>query len=367
MDLRAHTVILGSEVLPAAELAAWADLADRAAEPNPFLRPEFVVAGVEERGDRIELLTVRDGARWVACLPVRRAARWRHLPLPCLAPWLPEYAYLATPLVDRDALEPAVHALLGAAISDRRAAALVLDPVDPSGPVGAALWAAAGAHGTAPVVYASFERALLRRRPENTYLAEAVSARGRKKLRSGVRKLADELGGEAVGVDRSNEPDARMAFLVLERSGWKGEQGTALASTPGDAAFFERMGAGMATAGRLQILALEGGGRTAAMQCNLVDGDAVYAFKVAHEPSLAHVSPGVALELRAIDFFHEGMTAGFVDSCAAPDAALVNRLWPDRRPLRTLLVPTRARRARLVRPAARAEAAARRLRRRLRR
>jgi CelD/BcsL family acetyltransferase involved in cellulose biosynthesis len=354
--------------LTVAEIAAWSDLADRAAEPNPFLRPEFVLAALERRrGGDVELLVVREGDRWLACTAFRRAERWRWLPLPFLAPWLPEYTYLATPLVDRDAVAPASEALVRALARERRAAALVLDPVDATGPVAAGLIAAAAARGLAPVVSARFERAALRRRPANTYLEEAVSSRGRRKLRSRARKLRQALGPGAGVADRSADPTAPVEFLALERSGWKGEAGTALDSTPGDATFFARMCADMAAAGRLQILALEGGGRTAAMQCNLVDGDVMFAFKVAYEPALAHLSPGVALEIAAVEIFHERMTAVLADSCAAPDSALINRLWPDRRALMTLLLPTGARTARLVGPALRAEAAARRAYHRLRR
>jgi len=350
--------------LAPAEVAAWSALADRAAEPNVFLRPEFVLAGLAGRAADTELLVVRgDADRWVACLAFRRAARWGRIRLPALAPWLPEYAYLATPLVDRECVGEATAALVGAVAAERRAAALVLDPIDAAGPVAAGLLAAATDRGSPPVIAARFERAALRRRPEKTYLEEAVSSGGRKKLRSRARKLHQALGDGAGVADRSADESAPAAFLAMEQSGWKGEEGTALASTPGDAAFFTSMCTGMAAAGRLQILTLEGGGRTASMQCNLVDGEMMFAFKVAYAPELADLSPGVALELAAIDVFHDDMTVGLADSCAAPDAALVNRLWPDRRPLMTLLLPTGARYARLVGPAVRGEALALRARR----
>ncbi len=358
-DVAAVASVLSPGTLPADELAAWGALADRAAEPNPFLRPEFVLAGLEGRARDTELLVVRDGARWLACAAFRRAKRWGPIPLPVLAPWLPEYAYLATPLVDRDAVAAGTAALVGALTGERRAAALVLDPVDATGPVGAGLIAAVQARGLAPVEAARFERAALRRRPGNTYLDEAVSTGGRKKLRSRARKLRAELGPDAGVVDRSGDTSAPAEFLALERAGWKGDEGTALASTPGDAVFFTHMCAGMADAGRLQVLELAGGGTTAAMQCNLVDGDVMFAFKVAHAPALAALSPGAALELAAIDVFHDQMSATLADSCAAPDSTLINRLWPDRRPLMTLVLPTGARHARLVGPALRAERRAR--------
>ena len=67
-------VRLDAGSLDAADRAAWSDLADRAVEPNPFFRPEFVLPSVRHHDVPVELIVVRDEtrSRWVACLPVRR-------------------------------------------------------------------------------------------------------------------------------------------------------------------------------------------------------------------------------------------------------------------------------------------------------
>ncbi len=359
---RPSAAILSSRDLREDDVRAWRALADRALEPNPYLRPEFVLSSAEASGDDAALVTVRDEERWLGLLPVGLAKRWRRTPLPCLAPWLPEYAYSGTPLIDRDAREPALSALLDLLAAERRAAALVLHPFDPTGPIGAGLLLHMGERAIAPFVYADFERAAIRRRPESTYLAESVSAAGRKKLRSRKRALGRELGAETVLVDRSHEPAAWDAFLELEHAGWKGEHGSSLASDERDAAFFRGMCAGMAAAGHLQILGLEAAGRTVAMQCNLIDGPSVYAFKVAYDAAFARFSPGVLLEVEAIEHFHRALQdVELLDSCADPDNELINRIWPDRRRLQTLVIPTGAQRARLIRPTMGVEVAVRRV------
>lgn len=364
---RARAGIVSTKAIDSDAVRAWTALADRAAEPNPFLRPELVLAAAGARAPEIHLAVVRDAERWLACLPVVRRPGWGRLPLPCLAPWLPEYAYLATPLIDADALDFAIGALVELLARDRISAAVVLDPIDPLGPVGRGLRTAMAAAGHAPVVYADFERADLRRRAQETYLQEAVSGAGRKKLRKQSRVLAEALGAPLTVADRSSEPAAVEAFLDLEAAGWKGEQGTALASRPSDAAFFRAACAGFAASGMLELLALEVDGRTVAMQCNFIDGREGFGFKVAYDPSLERFSPGSVLEVEAIGRFHRATAPDRIDSCAAPDSPLVNRLWPDRRRLQTLLLPTRAPQARLLGPAVRAEHAARTLRRRVRR
>ena len=79
--------------------------------------------------------------------------------------------------------------------------------------------------------------------------------------------------------------------------------------------------------------------RTAAMQCNLAAGDTLFCFKVAFDDDLARYSPGVQLELAAVEAFHDSAGLALVDSCAEPDNELINGLWPDRRTLSTLVFP----------------------------
>jgi len=99
--------------------------------------------------------------------------------------------------------------------------------------------------------------------------------------------------------------------------------------------------------GRLQILTLGTADRAAAMQCNLTAGDTLFCFKVAYDDELARFSPGVQLELAAVDVFHAAGALALVDSCAEPDNELINGLWPDRRTLTTLVFPAAGARGRM--------------------
>jgi CelD/BcsL family acetyltransferase involved in cellulose biosynthesis len=117
----------------------------------------------------------------------------------------------------------------------------------------------------------------------------------------------------------------------------------------------------MAAAGRLQLLEMRGGGRTAAMQVNLLDGGTLFGMKVAFNRDLATFSPGALLEADALQIFHDRHDLTAADSCAEPGNELLNALWPDRRRLETVLIPTGRLRAKLVDIALPAEAAARRV------
>lgn len=363
MSPSARRVGLRAERFSAADVdaggrEAWSELADRAVEPNPFLRPEFVLSSVIERGDEVELLVVRDGARWLAALPYRRTPRWRRIPLPTLNQWLPEYGYLANPLVDPDAVGPAVDALVRTVVEEPRAAILVLDQHDPSGPVATALIAAARRHGVRPVVYWDFERAAWRRRPDGGPPKLTISSSSRRKLGRQARRLGRALGGEPELVDRSSEPEMWEAFLAMENSGWKARTGAPIAASAHDAAFFRAMCAGLSARGHLRLYALQAGGRTVAMKVALVERQTLYSFRIAYDPDLHGHSPGSQLQVRTFEAYDaEGID--FADSCAAPGNPAANRIYPDRRRLQVLLLPTGAPSARLLRPGLLAEAGGR--------
>ena len=347
--------------LAAIDLATWAELADRAAEPNPFFRPEFVLANAIERGVPAQLLVVRDETRWLACLPVRSRPASLRLPVPQLEALIDEYSLFGMPLFDRDSLDAATDALLDIVRAERHAGVLVLGKFDPDGPVGAAISAAALRRGLRPIVYVDEDRAAWRRASDPDHRGVHLDRSDRRELARRSKLLSADLGGDVKVVNHSLEPSAWEIFLALENSGWKAERGTALGSSEADAAFFRRMCAGMSAAGLLEVVALEVGGQTLAMECHLVDGGVLYSFKIAFDPAFHKYSPGTQLKFRVIEGLYErGLE--LADSCAVPENAHMNRLWPDRRRMQTLLLPTGARVARLLPPAMVARSAARRFR-----
>lgn len=338
--------------LTEAEVSRWRELAGRAAEPNPFFLPEYVFAAAHAGVAQGVLLIVADGERWIGCLPLQRSLRWRSFTLPCLTPWLPDYAFLSTPLIAEDALTTATQ-VLAEALRACPVAFVVLNQLDPDDAVGRAL----SERLPGALVHREVARAALRRGSGPDGDAWLTSGRA-KRLRKLRRRLERHLHGEVVVRDLADDPSAPERFLELELRGWKGHERTALASRPGHADFFRRMCVSMAAGGRLQLLSLECGDRVAAMQCNLLDGHTAFAFKVAYDPALARHSPGVVLELEAIRVFNELSAIEFVDSCAEPDNELINRLWPDRRRIQTLLVPAAGAGASLVPALARCDTVA---------
>ena len=347
--------------LSARDLAAWRELADTAAEPNPYLDPDFVLPAVRAlRHGPVRLLVAGD---WTAALPVVARPARRDVVLPGLCSWRHPYTFLGTPLVVTGAVEEGVQGLLD---GGRRAARayVAFDRVMSDGPVGIALEQRAGP-GT--VATERFERAVVLRRDAPTYLDGRLSSQRRKKLRRQARTLATAAQGELEVVDLARSSQAVETFLRLELAGWKGRAGTAMAANPAHAQFLRELCEGFARRDALQLLALRVGERVVAMQCNLRAGAGFFCFKVAYDEEFASLSPGTQLEIKALDVFHDRTDAAWMDSCASSQADLINRLWPDRRTVATLLVPSGPALGRVLPAAAHGTATARAARRRARR
>jgi hypothetical protein len=73
-EVRSETVTLAPAEIGAVDHAAWQELGERAAEPNPFHEPEFMLPAFRRLGLRTAgVRVVREGGDWIACLPVSAA------------------------------------------------------------------------------------------------------------------------------------------------------------------------------------------------------------------------------------------------------------------------------------------------------
>lgn len=310
----------------------WRELSERAHERNPFFEPEFLQpAAAAQPRERPQLVVGREDGAWVACLPMIKA-RWKR-GLPVRQTWRGMYGYLGAPLVVRERPE-LVGVMLRELLRLERSRSLNLEWVTPGGPIEEALVeATAGTHSLRE--RDRIQRALLTRREDGEYLGHMKPhhLREARRLR---RRLSEDVGEVAI-TDRAGDVRAVDDFLETERKGWKGREGTAMISTPGDAGFFRAVCSAFAAAGRLHLLELKAGTEIVAMKCNIVAGDGAFAFKIAFDEAFARYSPGTQLELENIDHFHHSGLR-WMDSCADQGNAMINRLWTGRRELHSLLL-----------------------------
>lgn len=360
-----------SEVLRLVDLssedrAKWRELARNAVEPNPFFEPEYLeplARGLRRERD-VLLAVAREGGNWVACSPVVRTANWHRIPLPGIASWRGHvlFGLLGTPLILKDSREEVLSALMGAVATARpHPSYLALDWIGADGPVADSVrdWAGDGGSGRVPIQFERFERAVVRRRPEDTYLKEAISSKHRAEMRRQRRRLGEALGDEPMAVDRAGSDRAHRDFIALESKGPDRAEWTTLSATSGFTDFFLEMCAGFAADGRLQLLALEVNGQNVAMTCNVMAGDTIFGLKTAYAPEWAGFSPGLLLQAEQLSIFHRHREAAMLDSCADPNNAVINRLFPDQRPIASMVVPVKGALGLLSNPVLRAARAVR--------
>jgi len=139
-------------------------------------------------------------------------------------------------------------------------------------------------------------------------LERSLDARFRANLRRRRRKLA---GHGEVLLQRVDSLEGLGEALEegfrLEASGWKGEQGTAIACAPQTRSFYTALAKVAAEQRWLSLYFLKVGGRTVAFHFGLQVGGRYFLLKPGYDESLGECSPGQLLVDEVLrDLFHRG-------------------------------------------------------------
>lgn len=181
------------------------------------------------------------------------------------------------------------------------------------------------------------------------YLRRALNRKRRKDYRQQAGHLA--AAGRVEYTELKPGADLREwieTFLRLEASGWKGREGSAIASRATDREFFERAAAAAFERGRLRMLSLNLDGRPIAQKYDYQAGAARFTLKIAYDELYSRYSPGVLLELENLRRMHGDRSTEWADSCAVPDHFMINRLFLDRRVIESLTIATGTMRGGLI-------------------
>lgn len=318
-----------------ADAPGWDALAARAAEPNPFAErwcAEPGLAAFDPRGRALVATLTVEGAL-AGIMPLAPNWRYEQYPFPNLSNWTHANAFCGAPLVAAGHEHAFWRELLGWADSNAGTALFLhLEALPANGPLYAALRDVCAAENRPAAVVQRTERALLASDlSPQAYFDTSLSAKKRKELRRQLNRLSDE--GE-VRFERRDDADGldRWAedFLVLERNGWKGGEGSALACDPAKAQFFRDALAGAAANARLERLSIMLDGAPIAMLANFITPPGAYSFKTAYDERYARFSPGVLLQRENLDLLARDDIA-WADSCAAADHPMIERIWREKR------------------------------------
>jgi CelD/BcsL family acetyltransferase involved in cellulose biosynthesis len=327
----------------AALLPSWTDLAANAAEPNPFYGPALLPPALDAfAGERPRLAVVRDqDDRLIALAPVAPLRGYSRLPVRYLAAWMHPHCFFAAPLIRKGFEKESFAALFD--LVEREGAFFRLRHLDAEGPVFAAARAVALETGRLAAESNRFERALLGGGYETeVYLQNALRGKKRKELRRLRNRLEEDGAVEFETLDdRAALGRWTLDFLALEGAGWKGREGTALASDAASSKFFAQAVLAAFDARALRFHRLTHGGKPIAMIVNFIEGGAGYSFKIAYDEAYARYSPGVMLEIEMMKALEAERGLSFIDSCASKDHPMINSLWRERRSIVALNISRR--------------------------
>ena len=308
-------------------------LVDASADTNVFYEPWMLLPAMEamQPEGMVMVLIWQIGGPLIGFFPLVLDRMTGGLPR--LQMWRHRYCFLNTPLVSKAHGQEAVRAFMDWVDSGKAPASYFdLQGIAADSEFARLLGDELRHRRRWSHFSVSYERAMYL---PNLKAKPGGSNKHQKEMRRLERRLADRGRVEYVAMANGNASTEWIdRFLALEASGWKGREGSAIATNDQSRAFFMSAASEALRCGRLQMLALELDGVPIAMKCNFLAGTGAFAFKIAYDERYAEFSPGVLLEL----FNMRHLAAAcpqveWMDSCARADHPMITRLWADRRPI----------------------------------
>ena len=327
-------------------------LAADSAETNVFYESILAEPAVRSlgAGRRLELVLVyrsepgapQRPAQLRGFFPFERTTPYRGLPVTTLASFQHLHCFLCTPLVRRDDARQTVAAVLDWLVGESGATLVELRSIAAEGLVHQLLVEELHAQRRPFWLRDWSTRAFFEPAEDaETYLRCAVSGLALKEVRRKEKRLGElgRLRWQELEPGEDAGPWLR-GFLELEASGWKGREGSALACSEAQQEFFVNAATAAHDLGQLMVLGLFLDDRPLALKCNFLSGAGGFAFKIAFDERYRAFSPGFLLEIENVRRLHQRADIRWMDSCAAAEHAMINRLWPGRRTIATILFAT---------------------------
>lgn len=313
----------------------WSALAERTADPNPFAEQWFVLPSLEtlDGNQSVRLLIFREGNQLRAIAPVSRSHSYFGYPIPHWRLWKHDNAFCGSPLIESGYETEFWNTFLDWIDTESRLGLFVhLGQMPEQSAAFVALRNVLNHTARPAAIVQREERAQLRSDLDSeSYFTASMSGKKRKELRRQFARLS-ELG--TISTERLTGTETlhkwTEEFLTLEAAGWKGREGSALASAHATAAMFRSTLASGAQAGNVERLALRLDGRAIAMLVNFVTPPGVYSFKTAFDEDYSRFSPGVLLQRENLALL-DNPEIEWADSCAAADHPMIERIWREKR------------------------------------
>ena len=336
-------------------------LSNRAIEQNVFFTGRFLAPAMPRLEDRvIRLAVIRDQneqrSRIRFLMPFSIEKPGFSIGATIIRAWSNPFGPLGTPLLDAEDAAETISNLYEAlaAPSAGLPPVLVFPDIRLNGKFAQLARAVAIGENLPLTVTDTFSRPMLESLLDGpTYLREAVSPQRLRELKRQWNNLAKQ-GSLAYNVARRpDEIRLRMEeFLVLEASGWKGRERSAMIMDRFRAAFAREAVNNLAEADSVRIHTLDLDGKAIATIVVLLMAGEAYAWKTAYDERYAKYSPGKLLVAELTEWHLDDANIIRSDSCAVPDHPVMSRLWQEREEMGTLVIGLAQNRDRDVRQVA---------------
>ncbi|MFC0805672.1 GNAT family N-acetyltransferase [Ensifer sp. P24N7] len=336
-------------------------LSNRAIEQNVFFTGRFLAPAMPRLEDRvIRLAVIRDQSeqrsRIRFLMPFSIEKPGFSIGATIIRAWSNPFGPLGTPLLDAEDAAETISNLYEAlaAPSAGLPPVLVFPDIRLNGKFAQLARAVAIGENLPLTVTDTFSRPMLESLLDGpTYLREAVSPQRLRELKRQWNNLARQ-GSLAYNVARQpDEIRLRMEeFLVLEASGWKGRERSAMIMDRFRAAFAREAVNNLAEADSVRIHTLDLDGKAIATIVVLLMAGEAYAWKTAYDERYAKYSPGKLLVAELTEWHLDDANIIRSDSCAVPDHPVMSRLWQEREEMGTLVIGLAQNRDRDVRQVA---------------
>ena len=318
-------------------LAKWHRLERQAPDPSPMSSAAYALAA-QCLPDRLRPLTIlhetpAGDLSLAAC--VRLSGRYGPLLKMATTRWNAFFVGGA-PLMT-DSILPLTQEL-----ARRNVRALKLATAPLEGPFHEALSRQAAAHGLKMHVLASWRRAMLdATQTADEWWRNDISSKRRKALKRLHHRLAEagELTFESLSPADELQPWLED-FLALEKAGWKGRRGTAIACDAMQTRFVREMTQAFHARKNLRFWRLKLNDRTIAALFAMLVGDVLWLGKIAYDETLHKFSPGVLLVVEATREILADPAVRLADSSADPGHPMIDHLWKQRKAYGDVLLAT---------------------------
>jgi CelD/BcsL family acetyltransferase involved in cellulose biosynthesis len=269
----------------------WDALADAAAGP-PWLRPGWIQAWMTAFGTgRLELIEARRDGALVGIVPMQRTRRE-----------LRSTTNYHTPSFGLLGVDDAVRETLAATLVQLAPARLSLGFLPVGQPSGEAVESAAARRGRRTI------RRVLERCPfivpDGSFDAFLAGRRGHlaRELRRRERRLADQGTLTFEVLDGSDDlPRLLEEGFAVEAAGWKGQRGTAIASSAATRGFYTDIATMLAGRGALRLGFLRLDGRPFAFDLAVEEAGVHSLLKTGYDPGMRAAGPGMLLRARMLE------------------------------------------------------------------